>query len=263
MENGNPNPKWPVDLGEFLNLSEEYLFFWEPGNVWMTGPGGLVQAGELGAFQEALERSLVGEDRGQMPVEVNCPLCGGNRFRGSARCLGSERWVGVLRDVTAECAERERLLHQANQDWLTGLWNRRGLARRVEEFLQKKRGSCALLMIDLDNFKGINDHCGHPEGDRILMRTAQLLKEYFPSPAQAGRAGGDEFLLFLPLADETAACEAGEIFCKAFRTGATALSCSVGIAVSPSDGADFETLFFAADQAMYRAKAHGKDTWSR
>ena len=95
------------------------------------------------------------------------------------------------------------------------------------------------------------------------MRTAELLEELFPRPAQAGRAGGDEFLLFLPCADGAAACGAGERFCKAFREQAAELSCSVGIALSPGDGTDFETLFCAADQAMYRAKAQGKDTWSR
>lgn len=261
MENGNP--KWPVDPGEFWGLSEEYLFFWESGKVWMTGPGGPVEAGELGALGEALGRSLSRGSRGRVILELDGPLRGGSRFRGSARCLGAGRWVGVLRDVTAECAERERLIRQANQDWLTGLWNRRGLARQVEGFLRKERGPCALLMIDLDNFKGINDRCGHPEGDRILVRAAGLLKECFPSPAQAGRAGGDEFLLFLPAADERAARRAGETFCEAFRKGETALSCSVGIAVAPGDGVDFETLFFAADQAMYRAKARGKGTWSR
>ena len=263
MENGVPEEKWPMDLGELLNLSKEYLFSWEPGNVWMTGPKGTVQAGELGPFQEALERILSTGGRDPVPMELKCPLCGGSHFRGSARCLSPRRWVGVLRDVTAECDERERLIRQAHQDWLTGIWNRRGLALQVEEFLRQQERPCALLMIDLDNFKGVNDRCGHPAGDRLLVRTAELLEELFPRPAQAGRAGGDEFLLFLPCADRAAACGAGERFCKAFREQAAELSCSVGIALSTGDGTDFETLFCAADQAMYRAKAQGKDTWSR
>lgn len=263
MENGFPDQKWPVNLGELLNLSGEYLFFWEPGKVWMTGPQGPVQGGELGPLREALEHSLSTGSQEPMPMELKCQLGGGSQFHGSARCLGPRQWVGVLRDVTAECTERERLIRQAHQDWLTGLWNRRGLALQVEKILQKYKGPCALLMIDLDNFKGVNDRCGHPAGDRLLVQTAELMEELFPCPAQAGRAGGDEFLLFLPSADGLAASRAGERFCKAFRERTSELSCSVGIALSPRDGSNFETLFRAADQAMYRAKDQGKDTWSQ
>lgn len=263
MGNGFPDQKWPVGLDELLNLSGEYLFFWEPGKVWMTGPKGPVQAGELGPFQTALECSISDGSREPVSMELECPLCGGSQFRGSARRMGTRQWVGILRDVTAERTERERLIRQSRQDWLTGLWNRRGLALQVEEFLQKHKEPCALLMIDLDNFKGVNDRCGHPAGDRLLMQTAQLMGELFPSPAQAGRAGGDEFLLFLPSADSLTACQAGASFCKALRERTSELSCSVGIALSPRDGSDFETLFRAADQAMYRAKDQGKDTWSR
>lgn len=123
-------------------------------------------------------------------------------------------------------------------------------------------------MLDLDNFKLINDTMGHASGDRALLLTARTLRETFRDSDILGRAGGDEFLVFMSGVNtpELAASRA-EALCLALTQKLEesdcgfSLTCSVGISLYPQDGDSYSTLFEAADAAMYQAKREGKNAY--
>lgn len=271
MQDGFGGLGWPLGPRQMLRLAGALVFVWGRDGLRVMGPEGPLSPGETGTLARALEPVLREEPRGKSSVEAQVrlekPVRGGTWYQCAGLRRSDGRLAGLLRDTTAEQMERQRLLEQSHRDWLTGLWNRQGMSQRVEDTLAEE-GRAALLMVDMDNFKEVNDSRGHLEGDRVLTFTAQLLRELFPCPAHVGRAGGDEFLILLPGAGASDACRAGRTFCRALRERAPArglgrVSCSVGIAVAPEEGEDFEGLFHVADQAMYRAKERGKDICCR
>ena len=189
----------------------------------------------------------------------------------AALCLAGLMLYCAQRENTRQLAEeRERYYRSSRQDCLTGLLNKGVFACEVDQFIRadsalQRRG--ALLVIDLDNFKAINDTCGHAAGDCSLLLTARLLGEVFPTSALLGRAGGDEFVVWLPgLSDPGALHRRAADLCRALRLHSEELlrqgqlSCSVGASLYPRDGACFSALFDAADAAMYEAKRQGKNT---
>lgn len=158
-------------------------------------------------------------------------------------------------------------LQRAQLDPLTGIYNHQtvsGLVRRELEVRADVRG--ALLFIDLDNFKGVNDIQGHPEGDSVLRYVAQTLQTSVRRSDLIGRIGGDEFVAFLAglsTKDEIALC-AGRLRDKIrqYPGRGFSVTCSIGIALSPEDGRDYETLIKKADAAMYAAKEKGKNSYA-
>lgn len=161
-----------------------------------------------------------------------------------------------------QAREQERLAHT---DLPTGRLNRRGWAAALERALRGGPGQAhAVLFIDLDGFKRVNDARGHEAGDALLREAGERLHRLAPGGA-AARLGGDEFALFLPVHGAADAQALGERVCAALQApydlgGRTELvTASVGVSVSPHDGADSETLLRAADLAMYRAKRTGKN----
>ena len=154
-------------------------------------------------------------------------------------------------------------------DALTGLVNRYVIEPRCDALLKEAGGEvlCALLMLDLDDFKSINDTYGHIAGDEVLKHAADILRSLFSSPDTVlGRLGGDEMMVFLTNCPSLDYIEeaAGKI-CRSFSvtTGAPCpLSTSVGIAVAPCDGSHFSSLYKCADMALYQAKYYGKNRYS-
>jgi diguanylate cyclase (GGDEF)-like protein len=165
----------------------------------------------------------------------------------------------------------ETLMHQARYDKLTSLPNQWLLENRLERTVEDARGRhgrLALLWIDLDRFKEINDTLGHRFGDDILIQAAARLAELTPAGGTLARIGGDEFAVLLPDPDsEPEACAARicDEFRKAFQTRGyeVFVTASVGIAVYPEDGRDAPTLRRNVDRAMYAAKNRGRNCWSR
>lgn len=196
-------------------------------------------------------------------------LCRYQIFRDS---LGIPiRAVGKLSEVTKQKHRIEELSHKAQRDPLTGIFNKRTtellIINRLEESASDERH--ALLLIDVDNFKEINDRLGHLYGDLVLTQLANGLKKLFRSEDVIGRIGGDEFFVFLSNCDKGPELElrAGQI-CETFRKtfqekqDVVRISASVGIACWPQDGDNFYALYQNADSALYTAKQHGKDTFS-
>lgn len=163
----------------------------------------------------------------------------------------------------------EELRHMAQHDPLTGLPNRALFSDRFgQELARAKRQNSrfALVFVDLDNFKQVNDSFGHAGGDQVLRRIADTLKHCVRAADSVGRIGGDEFVVLLAqLGANDAAFELAEKISHAvkqpFRMNGTdiTVTCSVGVAVYPTDGDDEETLTRQADSAMYRAKEAGRD----
>ena len=159
---------------------------------------------------------------------------------------------------------RER--QSAVTDALTGILNRRGMDERLDHELalaQERRLPVSLLVIDCDDFKDINDRAGHEFGDALLHEIARVLVQAVPEGAEPARLGGDEFVVMLPEAGADAAEALGASIRRVLADGLTdagfPLRISAGISTYPFDGATPSALLRAADQALYWAKASGKD----
>ena len=183
------------------------------------------------------------------------------------------RFVALFSDVTERKQQEERVWRQANYDGLTGLPNRQLLADRLERAIaqaHRRHAEVALLFVDLDRFKPVNDTHGHAVGDELLRQVARRLGSILRDEDTVARVGGDEFVVVLPdLRDGEAPGRAAEKIVAAlaepFRVDAHVLdiSCSVGIALYPRDADTAATLIDRADGAMYAAKQAGRATWKR
>jgi len=180
---------------------------------------------------------------------------------------GSPRFLlGVVEDITELKTAEERIAHLANHDSLTDLPNRAAFDRHLQQMLDQSAVSgteFAVIYLDLDRFKGINDVFGHGAGDHVLQETARRMKAAAGADAFLARLGGDEFTLTVPGNPDTAeelaaalqAAMAHPIEAESHRF---TVGLSIGIALYPSDGADAKTLLSNADAALYRAKADGR-----
>ncbi|MBD5490548.1 MAG: diguanylate cyclase [Lachnospiraceae bacterium] len=163
--------------------------------------------------------------------------------------------------------KKKELENKADTDQLTGLNNKLATERKIKEYMAQHPDKQSMMFIlDIDNFKKINDTMGHAFGDEVLRSLGTQIGSIFRASDIIGRVGGDEFMVFLKdiPTDETILKEAQKVeeFFKNFQAGeyvkykATA---SIGVAVFPQEGAEFEALYKAADQGLYKAKKRGKN----
>jgi diguanylate cyclase (GGDEF)-like protein/PAS domain S-box-containing protein len=180
--------------------------------------------------------------------------------------------VIVFRDVSATRALEKELTHSAQHDFLTGLPNRMLLKDRVGQAIslaRRQRCHAAVLFLDLDGFKHVNDSLGHLIGDKVLQSVAKRLLECVRSPDSVSRHGGDEFVVVLQelKCPEDAEAAVGRLL-KAVEEVHSIdgheiyLTTSIGVSVYPGDGLDAETLIKNADTAMYHAKKNGKQDYT-
>lgn len=161
----------------------------------------------------------------------------------------------------------KELENKADTDLLTGLNNKLATERKIKEYMAKNPDSQSLLFIlDVDDFKKINDTMGHAFGDEVLRSLGQQLPSNFRSSDIIGRVGGDEFMIFLKGVTEADSvrkeAEKVQNFFRSFKAGEYikyAATASIGVAVFPREGNNFEALYKAADQSLYKAKKRGKN----
>ena len=182
-------------------------------------------------------------------------------FNKSGRFTG---YQGVGSDVTAARQAADRIAHMARHDALTGLPNRLQLLESLESALaaaKKGERECAVLLVDLDRFKTINDSLGHVAGDHLLQQVARCFETVISDEMTAGRLGGDEFAIVVPTVESH---DELEQLCLAlvsalqgpflYRDQRLFVGASVGVAIGPRDGDTVEEMIRNADLALYRAK---------
>ncbi|MCI9157293.1 MAG: diguanylate cyclase [Lawsonibacter sp.] len=172
------------------------------------------------------------------------------------------RVIGTLTDINAQIDREQELRHQAQQDPLTDVYNRAGVKLINARLEQISRG--IMFMLDLDDFKSINDTYGHAAGDQVLISMGQILKDTFRTDDIVARVGGDEFVAFLSGSDNElmARQKAQELLDRVRELKLegidTRISVSIGISTAPAHGRTYEKLCASADEAMYEIKNGGK-----
>ena len=203
-------------------------------------------AHELDAFDEAARNLLV-----EMAIDISYAL---DNFAREAERKRAEERIQLL----------------AHFDQLTGLPNRALFNDRIKYAIssaQRSNKQLAVLFLDLDHFKNINDTLGHSIGDALLMQLAIRLKSVVREQDTVSRQGGDEFILVLPDADADGAAHVAEKLLRAvadpyqIEQHELNVTSSIGVAIYPDDGEDFESLYKSVDVAMYRAKQDGRNNY--
>ncbi len=208
----------------------------------------------------------------ELPVRVNTDasalswsISGKPQFDEEEKFIG---YRGSAKDITAERERQRDASRMAQFDSLTGLANRHRMNKRLTSILtayKSAKRSCALMMLDLDRFKQVNDTLGHPAGDELLKQVAQRLERIIGQHGEIGRLGGDEFQVILPDVDDRG--QLGDFAHRIIQmvsqpysvAGSRAIiGTSVGIAIAPYDGVEQEELVSAADLALYSAKGGGR-----
>ena len=205
---------------------------------------------------------------GRDPSRMLSVLRNGRILGLSFRAAAHGGAVVIFEDVTDEKRAEARIAHMATHDSLTDLPNRvmfRDAARWAVE--AGPGGAFAVLCVDLDGFKAVNDTLGHPAGDALLQAVARRLRQGADASATTARLGGDEFGILLPGGDHAAVAEsAADLIARISEPyevdgHIVIIGASIGIAFAPEDGVDPDLLIKRADLALYRAKAEGRGTW--
>jgi len=179
-------------------------------------------------------------------------------------------WLATHEDVTERQSAQARIVHMARHDALTDLPNRVLLRERLDHELKRvKRGEClAMLCLDLDHFKSVNDTLGHPIGDELLKRAADRLRGCTREPDTVARLGGDEFAIIMTQLHDPAdinilAQRVRDSISKPYQIDGHQIvtDISIGISMAPHDGTDPDILIKNADLALYGAKADGRGTY--
>lgn len=179
--------------------------------------------------------------------------------------------IAYIKDINKQKKKEIEMQYRAERDSLSGLYNRGAIRQLITDFLNSEEGKAnqhALLIVDIDNFKSINDNHGHIQGDTVLKKVADCMRTIFRSSDIIGRLGGDEYILFLkniskPEAAVRKAEELNEVL-KSLSVDNNPdcnLSASIGIAQCPGNGSTFDELYHNADIALYQAKKSGKNNY--
>ena len=226
----------------------------------------------VGAFcgdpQDYIDELLKGITDGKSSNEV-AKAADGRVFSIVRKPITGGGWITTHEDITDRQRAEERIVHMARHDALTDLPNRTMLRERLEYELKRvKRGEClAVLCLDLDHFKSVNDTLGHPVGDELLKVVAERLRRCIRGPDTIARLGGDEFAIIMTgMEDPTDAVSLS----KRIRNSITKpyhldghqilTDISIGISLAPIDATEPDQLLKNADMALYGAKADGRGT---
>lgn len=198
--------------------------------------------------------------------EVNWVLFRGKAIRDSKG--NPIKMLGSAQEVTNKKNYEEKLYKMAHFDSLTGLMSKKSFIENINNYLIENR-KFAILFLDLDDFKKVNDVFGHDFGDKLLIGVSELLKTEIGEESVVSRVGGDEFLILVDNINEScdikAICDRLiNLFSSQMKVGdkKISISPSIGVVFAPKDGSDADTLIKRADTAMYKAKALGKSTYT-
>jgi diguanylate cyclase (GGDEF)-like protein/PAS domain S-box-containing protein len=200
-------------------------------------------------------------DHREIPIEVTF---------ADLKSPSEHSYVAFIRDITRRRESERRIKYLALHDPLTGLLNRTSIEEKAAEAIAtatKNTTLVALMYIDLDRFKPINDWLGHAAGDELLIQVAERIVQVLPSQAVVGRQGGDEFIVLLPTEKLDVVDVAANAILKClqddFQIGehVVQVGASIGISMYPQDGDAPQTLLAYADAAMYHAKADGRNRY--
>ena len=176
--------------------------------------------------------------------------------------------VGKIEDIDAKKRSLAALQERSRRDTFTGLYNKLASTELISEALYRAEPETrgALFIVDVDNFKTLNDTLGHPMGDQALKDVSEALKGLFRSGDIVGRLGGDEFIVFMNNVREFTKCyEKADAICESFRRTyesggqSVSITASVGVALFAGTDTDYASLYKQADGALYHAKRNGKD----
>ncbi|MFT6268365.1 MAG: diguanylate cyclase (GGDEF)-like protein/PAS domain S-box-containing protein [Alphaproteobacteria bacterium] len=252
---------------------------------WNKGSEILYGYSKQEAIGQAVDIIHVPEDTKHITSEVLSAVQSQGKWSGEVRMLrkdGSIGWIesscvpvydennqmqgaiGINRDITKRKDEIARLEHLAHYDHLTKIPNRFVLLDRLEHLIEqatRDKKSFALLFIDLDKFKNINDTKGHAFGDQVLIETALSIKKTIRNSDTVARFGGDEFVVLLEnLSHKNDANTMVELLYETLnstlmiKNESFKVSCSIGLAIYPDEGTTSDSLIAAADKSMYTAK---------
>lgn len=175
----------------------------------------------------------------------------------------------VMRTKISEIINHMHIKRQRDTDDLTKLLTKAAAAKRIDEYVNNESGTAALLVIDIDNFKQINDQMGHAYGDAVLRIMGNCIRETFHSTDILSRFGGDEFIIFLPhteqknVVEERVEALVHEMNSQLKVTENTVvITGSIGIAFFPTDANNYEELFQKSDEALYQSKRKGKNCYT-
>ncbi|MFW5891229.1 MAG: diguanylate cyclase [bacterium] len=179
------------------------------------------------------------------------------------------RLVGKIIDVDRSRREKFNLIEKTKRDLMTGMYNKLTTKALINESIESNEKSLsAFLLIDIDNFKNINDKLGHMQGDNVLTEISEGIKSIFRSSDIIGRIGGDEFVVFIKdLYDENHAEKKAMEILQTIRNiqnkklEGLVVTVSIGIAFYNKEGSDYDKLYINADKALYQAKNKGKNTY--
>lgn len=174
--------------------------------------------------------------------------------------------IGKITDISKQKLLEEELVKQAQMDGLTGIYNKEAAEKKIADLVETRRMG-HLFMMDVDNFKQINDAYGHAKGDEVLVYLGSILRQVFRREDVVGRIGGDEFVAFVcgEGISESRIAERARLILERLQhyleKGGIEVTISIGIASCPENGETYEDLYRAADQAMYCAKRQGKNRY--
>lgn len=232
---------------------------------------------DMAVFRQAMEQASAQEKSAEMELRINISSEPEKAeyawyrllYKGIPGMSGKiVRIVGRMTNINQEKMERYWLSERVKREPLTGLLNKQATKEVAESFLQASSGQeHAIIVIDIDNFKNVNDNFGHLFGDTVLIGIAEKITAAFRKDDIVGRVGGDEFLVLMKNIDYQDVAEKVEFLCQELKQKyhggeqEVIISSSVGIAFFEKDGTTYEELFEKADYAMYQAKAAGKNQY--
>ncbi len=262
-----------TEAGQFLDLNQaavEVFGYTREETMAMNARDLYADPSDRDRFRDAVDKAGAVRDfavklKKKDGSQIDCLLTSTVHRGPDGRILG---YQGIVRDVTAQKRAAERLMHLATHDVLTDLPNRAAFTERLSleiEHARRERQRLAVMLLDLDRFKQVNDTLGHAAGDHLLRAVSDRLRAVLRRSDTIARLGGDEFLLLVP--EVEVATDASEVAVKVLEAlralflvdeRQVRVGASIGIALFPEAGDDVGALMKNADAAMYGAKEHGR-----